>query len=210
MNILIAQPLLEKELKQLEREIQSYPDVDVLIFPEGYVNNNVELACDLARKFSKIIISGHKQPKDRALIINREGQILLDRAKYDESILVESEGKIIGFMLCDEIVIQGMSNLKATKIHFVVHPIGVGMFSDDQFDEWIEEARKYAMQYKTMIIGTSHADGSFRDSDISIPIAYCIDGDGKEIFISRNDTRTRILNFETRQVTFLDKDDNRI
>jgi hypothetical protein len=81
-----------------------------------------------------------------------------------------------------------------------VHPIGVGMFSEDQFDEWVNEARKIARHYNSIVIGTSHADGSFRDSDISIPIAYCIDDEGKDVFISRNDTRTIIINIESRQV----------
>jgi hypothetical protein len=108
MNILIAQPRLEKELTQLEEEI-SRPDIDIVIFPEGYINNNLDLACELARKHSKVIISGYKKPKDRAIIIDREGRILFDRAKYDESILVKAEGKVIGLILCDELVIQGMS-----------------------------------------------------------------------------------------------------
>ena len=201
MNILIAQPRLEKELTQLENEISTNPDADIFIFPEGYINHNIELACELAKKHSKFIISGHKKPKDRAIIIDREGMILLDRAKYDESALVIIDDKIIGLMLCDELVLQGMSNMKPTKINFIVHPIGVGMFSEDQFDEWINEARKFAMQYNTLIIGTSHADGSFRDSAISIPISYCIDEQGNDIFISKNDIRSRILNIESKQVS---------
>lgn len=200
MNLLIAQPRLEKELKQLELEMANHPDSDVIIFPEGYLNRNIDQACELAGKYSKIIISGHKNPKDRAVVIDREGKLLLDRAKYDPTALVETEGKIIGLMLCDELVLQGMSGLEPTNIHFIVHPIGVGMFSEEQFVEWIAEARKYARQYRTIIVGTSHADGSFRDSDISIPIAYCIDEKGEDVFISSNDTRTRMVNIETNQV----------
>ncbi|NMO98185.1 hypothetical protein [Paenibacillus lemnae] len=200
MNILIAQPLLEQELKQLEHELQNHPEVDVFIFPEGYINDNFELACNLAKQYSKIVISGYKRPKDRALIIDREGRALLDRAKYDDSILVEIDEKKIGLMLCDEIVIQGMNHIKPAKIHYIVHPIGVGMFSEAQFQEWTEEARKIAKQYNTMVIGTSHANGTYRDSKVSIPIAYCLDENGKDVFISKNDTRTKILTFETKQV----------
>jgi hypothetical protein len=32
------------------------------------------------------------------------------------------------------------------------------MFSEDQFKEWIQEARKIASTYNTMVIGASHAD----------------------------------------------------
>ncbi len=200
MKLLIAQPRLEKELRQLELEMRSHPEADVIIFPEGYINHNRDWACELARKYSKIIISGHKKPKDRAVVIDREGKLLLDRAKYEDTKLFEVEGNVVGLMLCDELVIQGMSNLQPTNIRFIAHPIGVGMFSEEQFAEWVEEARKYAMQYKAVIIGTSHADGFYRDSEVSIPIAYCIDEDGTDIFISKNDTRTRVVNIETRQV----------
>ena len=54
-----------------------------------------------------------------------------------------------------------------------------------------------------MVIGTSHADGSFGGTGISIPIAYCIDKDGSVVFISENDVRARILNFETKEVLVL-------
>lgn len=198
MKLLIAQPRLEKELRQLELEMMNHPEADVIIFPEGYINHNIDCACELARKYSKIIISGYKNPKDRAVVIDRDGKLLLDRAKYEDTKLVEVEGNVIGIMLCDELVLQGMSNLQPTNILFIVHPIGVGMFSEEQFAEWVEEARKYAIQYKTVIIGTSHADGSFRDSEVSIPIAYCMDEEGTDIFISKNDTKTRIVTLEPR------------
>ncbi|KAA2302157.1 hypothetical protein FY526_21300, partial [Clostridioides difficile] len=37
------------------------------------------------------------------------------------------------------------------------------------------------------------ADGSYRDSEISIPIAYCITPDGEVVLASRSDTRTRTI-----------------
>ncbi|MGM0883066.1 MAG: hypothetical protein ACQEXQ_18770 [Bacillota bacterium] len=204
MKILIAQPKLEKEIKQLEQEALNHPSVDIIIFPEGYMNHNVELACELAKTSNKIIISGHKKPKDRAIIINRNGVICLDRAKYDSSVIVEVEGKRIGHILCDELVLQGLSGLETSKIDFIAHPIGVGMFSEEQFDEWINEAKKIAVAYQTLVIGTSHADGSFRGSNVSIPIAYCVDENGQEVFIAKNDIRSRILDTETRIVEIMD------
>ncbi|MEK3917882.1 hypothetical protein [Paenibacillus sp. FSL H7-0331] len=80
---------------------------------------------------------------------------------------------------------QGVKNEDTPAINLIVHPIGVGMFSEEQFDEWINEAKKIAVAYKPMIIGTSHADGSFRGSDVSIPIAYCFDKNGDAIFVSK-------------------------
>lgn len=51
-----------------------------------------------------------------------------------------------------------------------------------------------------MIIGTSHADGLYRNCGVSIPISYCIDSNGEAIYISKSDTRTRIINMSTKQV----------
>lgn len=93
-------------------------------------------------------------------------------------------------------------NEDTPDIDIIVHPIGVGMFSEEQFDEWINEAKKIAVAYKSMIIGTSHADGSFRGSDVSIPIAYCFDKNGDAIFVSKNDVRTRMLDIQTKTVSF--------
>lgn len=78
------------------------------------------------------------------------------------------------------------------------------MFSDEQFDEWVDEAKKIAKAYQTLVIGTSHADGSFRGSNVSIPIAYCVDENGQEVFIAKNDIRSRILDTNTRTVEIID------
>ena len=36
MKILIGQPKQETQLEQLRREIAAYPDIDLLLYPEGY------------------------------------------------------------------------------------------------------------------------------------------------------------------------------
>lgn len=206
MNVLIIQPKLEKNIAQLESEIRNNPSADVVIFPEGYLNENVEQACILAKNYNKILIGGHRRlndsPKDRAIMINRSGDIVLDRIKYSQTTFQSVEGLKIGHILCDELVKQGVKNEDTSGIDLIVHPIGVGMFSEEQFDEWTEEAKKIAFTYKTMIIGTSHADGSFRGSDVTIPIAYCFDENGNAIFISKNDLRTRMLDIQTKTISF--------
>ncbi|NHN32862.1 hypothetical protein G9U52_23885 [Paenibacillus sp. S3N08] len=206
MKILIIQPKFEKDIVQLESELRNNSSADVLIFPEGYLNENVEKACILAKNYNKILIGGHRRlndsPMDRAIIINRSGDIVLDRIKYSQTTFKSVEGLMMGHILCDELVKQGVKNEDISAIDLIAHPIGVGMFSEEQFDEWINEAQKIAIRYKSMIIGTSHADGSFRGSDISIPIAYCFDENGNAIFISKNDVRTRMLDIQTKTVSF--------
>jgi hypothetical protein len=196
MKILIGQPIFEKHINQLEKSVKENPEVDIIIYPEGYLHDNLDAACSLSRLYDKIIMTGYKKPKDRAVIISRSGSALLDRAKYDEPKIVEVENMIVSFLLCDELVIQGLEGSNQ-NIDFIVHPIGVGMFSEEQFDEWILKAKETAKKNKTIMIGTSHADGSFRDCGVSIPIAYCIDRNGEEIFIMQNDTRSVIFDLKT-------------
>ncbi|MNN69429.1 hypothetical protein D3C81_1852170 [compost metagenome] len=107
----------------------------------------------------------------------------------------------IGYLLCVEIL-QGLSGLEgqAEALDFIAHPIGVGMFSDEQFALWTEEAARIAVKYNCPIIGTSHADGSYRNCGVSIPISYCIDSAGQPLYISKADTRSRIVDLKNRTV----------
>lgn len=177
------------------------------MYPEGYLVDERALlaACEIAKKYNKIIITGYRSNnKDRALIINSLGEKILDREKtpedqelYNPSV-VDNDGLRIGYLLCREI----LKGLKSTngRFDFIAHPIGVGMFSEEQFEEWINVAKDIAIAYKTTIIGTSHADGSYRNCGVSIPIAYCIDPSGEIIFLSKADKRTRIVNLLTKEV----------
>lgn len=215
MKILIAQPSQERNLAQLEAEILKNPAVDIVLFPEGYLGDEEALdkACGISKKYEKMIITGYRNSnnKDRALIINKYGEIILERAKTPEDeilyapSLINNDGISIGYLLCREILkgVDGLEGL-AKDIDFISHPIGVGMFSDEQFEQWINEAKAIASKYKTMIIGTSHADGSYRNCGISLPIAYCIDENGEEVFISKCDIRTRIVDLKTKKVEIID------
>lgn len=211
MKILIGQPLHEDKIEQLENEIKSNKDIDFVLFPEGYLANEKALvsAREIAKKYKVAIATSYKRDnKNRALIINNLGEIVLERAKTlpDENIKlygptsINIDGCEIGYLLCMEIL-KGRRNLEIVKEHmdFIVHPIGVGMFSDEQFELWISEAQNIAKAYNTMVIGTSHADGSYRNCGVSLPIAYCIDSNGEAIYISKSDTRTRIVNLTSKE-----------
>jgi len=212
MRILIGQPLHEEKIEQLEYEIKNNNCIDTVIFPEGYLSSEIILrkACELAKEYFVNIITSYRcDNRDRAVIINSLGDIVLDRPKtppeeeieiYEPS-LVNLQGSKIGYLLCMEIL-KGVRDLEKIneRIDLIVHPIGVGMFSNEQFEQWINEAKYIAKKYHTMIIGTSHSDGSYRNCGISIPISYFIDSNGEEIFISKSDTRTRIINLDTKEV----------
>ncbi|SHN75995.1 hypothetical protein SAMN04487896_3569 [Paenibacillus sp. ov031] len=200
MKIIIGQPRLEQQLLQLEAELKQHPEADVLFFPEGYLNQNVEEASRLAAVYGTMIVSGHRRlderPKDRAIIINKAGETVLEKAKYTAAEVIKEQDWTISTLLCDELVLQGFRNENIGRVDLIMHSIGVGMFSEEQYTEWVEEARQMAIQNQCIVMGTSHADGSYPNSEISIPIAYCIAPDGQVVLASRNDTRTRLIVLE--------------
>jgi hypothetical protein len=212
MKILIGQPIHEKGIEQIENEIKINKGIVFVLYPEGYLSDEkaLENACKIAKEYNIAIITSYRQKnKDRAVIISNNGEKILERAKtppeeHEElysPLVIDYNEITIGYLLCMEIL-KGIRDLKkiSEKINFITHPIGVGMFSDEQFEEWINEAKNIAKTYKTIIIGTSHADGSYRNCGISIPISYCIDSNGEPIFVSKSDIRTRIVNLNTREV----------
>jgi hypothetical protein len=214
MKVLIGQPVHENGIKQMENEIKINKGIDIVLYPEGYLANEkaLEGACKIAKDYNITIITAYRhENKDRAVIISNHGEKVLDRAKTPPNeqenlyppLTIEYNGMTIGYLLCMEIL-KGMRDLEEinAKISLIAHPIGVGMFSDEQFEEWINEAKNIAKTYKTIIIGTSHADGSFRNCGISIPISYCIDSNGETVYISKSDLRTRIVNLDTKEVEF--------
>jgi hypothetical protein len=197
LKIIIGQPKLEQQLLQLEAELKQHPEADVLFFPEGYLNQNVEEASRLAAAYGTMIVSGYRRlnerPKDRSIIINKAGETVLEKAKYTSAEVVKEKEWAISTLLCDELVLQGFHNENIGRVDIIMHSIGVGMFSEEQYTEWMEEARQLAVQNQCIVMGTSHADGTYRDSEISIPIVYCIAPDGQVVLASRNDTRTRLI-----------------
>lgn len=213
MKIIIGQPKMEKSLQQLLVELESFPEVDVILFPEGYFTADyLEEVCHLAKKHHTYIVSGYKDEnnKDRAFIANRSGRMMLDRAKTPENEMLYRPSKTsddtlsLGYLLCREIF-YGLEGLENENVKIIFNPIGVGMYSEQQYEEWTGEARKIAMKEKAFVTGTSHADGSYRNCGFSIPIAYCFDQKGNDLLLSKNDIRTRIFDTETNSIKLAEK-----
>jgi hypothetical protein len=216
MRILIGQPVHEKQIEHMKNAIKYNDKIDLALYPEGYLRdeNILEDACKLAKEYNIVVVSSYRiDNKDRAIIIGSDGEKILERAKTvpDENVelynplTVIYNNTTIGYILCMEILKANRALKRVEeKIDFIVHPIGVGMFSEEQFEQWVGEAKAIAKIYKTIIIGTSHADGSYRNCGVSIPISYCIDSDGQTVFISKSDTRTRIVDLSTREVEIIE------
>ncbi|WP_214851283.1 hypothetical protein [Exiguobacterium sp. s193] len=212
MHILIGQPKQETDLQQLRRELAAYPDIDIVLYPEGYCRQtDLVTLCQLAKQYTTMIVTGYRDADrlDRALIINEHGEILLDRAKtpeagplYQPSTVADNDHRY-GYLLCREIFL-GLDGLKNDTIEVIFNPIGVGMFSPEQYAEWSGEAARISRQQSAIVIGTSHADGSYRNCGFSIPTAFAYDATGEAIFLSKDDRRTRILDTVTNTVTVID------
>ncbi|WP_214716421.1 MULTISPECIES: hypothetical protein [unclassified Exiguobacterium] len=213
MRILIGQPKMEQHLEQFIQDIKANPAVDLMLYPEGYCQyTHLDEVKELAKMFQAAVVMGYRneQNVDRALIINKRGETLLDRAKTPEAMplfmpsTADDDGLRYGYVLCREIF-MGLEGLKSEEpIQLIFNPIGVGMFSEEQYGDWSGEAKKIALQQRSIILGTSHADGSYRNCGHSIPIAYCFDETGKAILLSKNDTRTRIVDTVLRTIEVLD------
>jgi hypothetical protein len=212
VKILIGQPKREIELEQLEEEIKNNSSVDLILYPEGYIQETkLERVSQLAKTFHTSIVTGYKDKHnlDRTLIMNNEGEIILDRAKtpvHNELYIpstAEDNGITYGYLLCREVFL-GLRGLKnESALNLIFNPIGVGMYSEEQYSEWSGEAKRIAIQQKAWVLGTSHADGSYRNCGFSIPIAYCFDEKGRDILLSKDDTRTRIVDTRTKTIDII-------
>lgn len=210
MKLLIAQPKLSDHVMALKYDVENIA-CDCVFYPEGYVPNieAFKNISELAKENHKGIITSyktHEKPSDRAALIDETGRILFDRKKsgVDGPLLMPSSGHIhrkqIGYVLCREIFLD-YDELKGADIIF--NPIGVGMFSEEQFGDWTSRAKKMAIELNAYVVGTSHADGSYQNCGFSIPIAYVFDNMGEIIHLSKNDTRSVIVDLETRSVEYI-------
>ncbi len=204
---------MEQHLEQFTRDIIAHPDVDLVLYPEGYCQyTHLDEVKELAKTFQTVVVMGYRneQNVDRALIIDKRGETVLDRAKTPETMplfmpsTVEDDGRRYGYVLCREIF-MGLDGLKSEEpIQIIFNPIGVGMFSEEQYTDWSGEAKQIARHQRSIILGTSHADGSYRNCGFSIPMAYYFDKTGEPVLLSKNDTRTRIVDTEEKTVVVLE------
>lgn len=210
MKVLIGQPKRSQDLVELVNVLESN-SCDCVLFPEGYLSTEFHLneATELAKKYKTAIISSYlsdEDRKDRGTIIDESGSIVFKRKKLalespllDPSVAIISKVKV-GYLLCREIFLD---YYKLSDVEIIFNPIGVGMFSEEQFDTWTARAKEIAIDLGVVILGASHADGSYRNCGVSIPISYVIDKDGSIIHLSKNDVRSVMVDLETKSITFI-------
>lgn len=211
MKIIIGQPKRSESLVELIDVLNRY-QADLVLFPEGYIHGQVDLeaVAELAGLHQTAIVSSHLNDGDKinlASVVNGKGQIVFNRLKstVEGPLLLPStstlKNTLTGYMLCREIFLD-YDHLKDCEIIF--NPIGVGMFSEEQFETWTSRAKAIAMDTKSYVIGASHADGSYRNCGFSIPIAYVYKPNGAALYLSKNDTRSVSIDLATEEIVFLE------
>lgn len=144
MKLLIGQPKFEVGFNQLRKDLELFFEqtLDLVIYPEGYFDSEAALkeASLLAKEYSVSIISSvRKDGKDIAVVINSNGKLVYFREKTeadDQSrlrmpLVFSLEGRSMGYLLCME-VLKGIRDFpRVTSMDLIVHPIGVGMFSEE-------------------------------------------------------------------------------
>ena len=212
MKLLIHQPHHEATPQTMARLLAAYPESDLVLFPEGYLANEKarDKACCLARQYQTVIATSYRCQQDWPLVIASDGTICYQREKTppaDESPLIGPHafkiGQLhIGYLLCMEIL-KGPRDFPVASYDFILHPIGVGMFSEAQLTQWLTAAKTVARQCQTYVIGCSHSDGSYKNCGISIPIAYCIDPQGNLVFLKKNDPTPVLLDYRSGKISLM-------
>ena len=209
MRVLIGQPVHENNTEQFEKHVRNHPAVDMVVYPEGYLTDEkaVIRACAICRASGKALVAGYRRNgQNRALIVNRQGERVLDREKarggeWKGPFTVDIDGSRIGCLLCREIFIGPGETVEGGRpIDLILNPIDTGMYGKGQLREWIGAAGRIAKAHHAMVIGGSHSDGTFKGHPVSIPIAYCIDAQGNILFIAQSDPRPRIVDLRRKSV----------
>ncbi len=210
MKILLTQAERTENISLLKDQIAKI-DCDIIMYPEGYISNERLLneVCQLSKEFNKPIISSYLDDiyhKDNNVVVDEYGNEVLKRKKSNCSgpIIGQTKTRIlnmkIGYLLCCEIF---LAKEDYSDCDIIFNPIGVGMFSEEQFIKWTAQARKLALKNKCKVIEVSHADGSFKNCGTSIPICYYFDKDGTEVYLSHNDTRSVVIDLLRNSVEYV-------
>lgn len=198
LGLVIAQ----KDFTELERFVTA--DVDVLLFPEGFLDSdNIAKAQELTSKNGKWLITGvdDRRQKDKkietAIVINPQGKIIGEHQKTsitrweidhgysrgDSINTITTDFSIIGISICYEIHFPEITRVYALNgAEIIFNPIGTGMWHENQYRQWNNIASARASENGVFVVGCSH----FTDT---IPIAYAYAPDGMPIVTSREINR---------------------
>lgn len=205
----------EKDLSGLDRFLKEGSDVEVFLFPEGYLKEeNLKQTKQLVKQHKKWLVSSFSEGREgkkfeTGIIINPEGEIV---GKHRKTTLTKREvergfrpGKDItpitsdfgkaGICVCFEIHFPEIAReYKLQGARIIFNPIGTGMYNEEQYKLWTAVAKARAHENRVFVLGCSH----FSDA---IPIAYAYDKEGVEILRARNASRLFKVDLKIEEIT---------
>lgn len=183
LKVLLAVPYKGNSIYEL-RKILSQNDVDLYVFPEGFLDSNtLTEALKIIKNEQKYIITGFKDLRNngqhKVLVIDN-GKIV---DEYTKCILTKGEkekgkqhgekitcvntkfGKI-GVLICYEIHFPEVARIMSLEDPIMlINIIGTGMYHDLQLEQWTTLAKARAIENEVYILGCSHYEEE-------IPLAY--------------------------------------
>lgn len=190
LKVLLAVPYKGNSIYEL-RKILSQNDVDLYVFPEGFLDSNtLTEALKIIKNEQKYIITGFKDLRNngqhKVLVIDN-GKIV---DEYTKCILTKGEkekgkqhgekitcvntkfGKI-GVLICYEIHFPEVARIMSLEDPIMlINIIGTGMYHDLQLEQWTTLAKARAIENEVYILGCSHYEEE-------IPLAYVYNSVGR-------------------------------
>jgi predicted amidohydrolase len=197
-------------LAELERFLDT-DGVDVFVFPEGFLHSDLlEKTCDLVGDSGRWVISGVDDRRiagkrfQGAVVINPCGKIVGEHTKTsiggaevkagygrgDTINVIETGFGAIGVALCYEILYPEVCRILALKgAQLILNPIGVGMFDEKQYSQWVAVAAARAAENRVFVAGCSHCNEK-------IPLAFAYAPDGHCIASSRDANELTVVSID--------------
>lgn len=205
----------EKDLSELKKFASEAKGVDLLLFPEGYLDvSQLTEAGKIVAESGKWLITSYSDKRGRekhevGVVFNRKGKIVGQHAKTTptsneikkgyvpgKSIkVIETKFGKIGICVCFEMHFPEIAReYKLQGARVVFNPIGTGMYHEEQFKLWTSLGKTRAYENTIYTLGCSHFTGA-------IPIAYAYDKDGAEILKKRSSNKIFKVNIPIEKMT---------
>ncbi len=205
----------EKDLSELRKFVLETKEVDLFLFPEGYLDAaQLDEASEIVARSSKWLVTSYSDERKKrkievGVVFNRRGKIVGKHAKTtltrDEikkgyvsgkSIeIIKTEFGKIGICVCYEMHFPEIAReYKLQGARAIFNPVGTGMYNEEQYRLWASLGKTRAYENGVYTFGCSHLSDA-------IPIAYAYDKDGIELLKARAVNKLFILNVPVEEMT---------
>lgn len=200
----------EKNLDQLIR-FSERCDVDLLVFPEGYISSNqLYDASRWMKARKKWLVTSMEDKREKGFIyqtgvvMDDKGEIVgehkktsitdfekkLNISRGDSIEVINTDFGKIGLSVCFELFFPEVTRIYALNgARIIFNPIGTGMWDEKQYLVWNAVARARAAENGVFVLGCSH----YNDG---IPMAFAYAPDGECLVQTRDVNRMIKISLE--------------